>query len=291
MNLSEIKINPDSQSRRTGVFPIMTAAEYADIKYEVPYVFEISLADKRLVYFGASHSRNPEDPMFEQIETEFNTTRPDVVLVEGVHTLEERLNQIKEWFPGKSREEIINQTGEPGYALSLALQNNVDVYSPEPALRDEISDLLQKGFSQEEIFAFYFAGQVPHYQQMKTKPEFGEHIKQFLNEFKSATSWESFEFTTENFSRLSERLWGVKFNPDTTDYEDMIDPIPWKEKKDVQGVSNAISRESSYFRDTYMVQEIQKLMKTHKKMFVVFGASHAVMQEPAIRKLFDEESS
>ncbi len=46
---------------------------------------------------------------------------------------------------------------------------------------------------------------------------------------------------------------------------------------------------SSLFRDRNIVIEIAKTLETHNRIFVVYGASHAVMEEPALRKLFEEK--
>ena len=46
---------------------------------------------------------------------------------------------------------------------------------------------------------------------------------------------------------------------------------------------NRILRESSLVRDKYIVKQIQKYWKEGKDIFIVYGASHAVMQEAAIR--------
>lgn len=66
---------------------------------------------------------------------------------------------------------------------------------------------------------------------------------------------------------------------------DFVDPIPWEHNKNNQTVINQIARATSQYRDRFMVSEIAKALQTHKKIFVVFGASHAVMQEPALKEL------
>jgi len=45
----------------------------------------------------------------------------------------------------------------------------------------------------------------------------------------------------------------------------------------------------SLFRDRKIVGDIAEAFKTHKRVFVVYGSSHAVMQEPALKMLFEQE--
>lgn len=77
----------------------------------------------------------------------------------------------------------------------------------------------------------------------------------------------------------------VENDEQTLDY---VDPIPWEDKRDKQTVLNQVARATSQYRDAFMVSEIAKALETHKKIFVVFGASHAVMQEPALRELIQK---
>jgi hypothetical protein len=51
---------------------------------------------------------------------------------------------------------------------------------------------------------------------------------------------------------------------------------------------NRIGSASSLFRDRKIVSDILEAFKTHDRIFVIYGASHAVMQEPALKKAFDK---
>lgn len=48
---------------------------------------------------------------------------------------------------------------------------------------------------------------------------------------------------------------------------------------------NLMCRKSSIFRDTHIVRYIETLLRAGKNVFVVFGSTHALMQEKTIRAL------
>ena len=110
-------------------------------------------------------------------------------------------------------------------------------------------------------------------------------MKGFIGRFKESTNWKGFDYSYERAIQLGEQILGksidVENEPEALDF---IDPIPWEEKKDKQTTLNRIGEASSLFRDKKIVSDIADALKTHKRVFVVYGASHAAMQEPALRK-------
>lgn len=56
---------------------------------------------------------------------------------------------------------------------------------------------------------------------------------------------------------------------------------PTKEKS----IINKVSRTCSTFRNIHVTMEIEKLWNQGKNIFIVFGAGHLILQEPALRKL------
>ena len=61
-------------------------------------------------------------------------------------------------------------------------------------------------------------------------------------------------------------------------------PIPPEDKKLFTSI-NRINQEVTHFRDCNVVRSIVDALKTHDRLFIIFGSSHAVMQEPALRYL------
>ena len=79
--------------------------------------------------------------------------------------------------------------------------------------------------------------------------------------------------------KIHKELFGVRFNKhDKLFLRDILDPIGNK------CIVNKISLfEGSELRDTYIVKEIERFWKKGKNLFVIYGTSHAVIQEAVIR--------
>jgi len=156
------------------------------------------------------------------------------------------------------------------------------LHFPEPTNKALYNYLLARGFSREQIFVWDFLRTLTQHNQHK-------YVELFLEKFKEVTNWEDFDYSLKHAMELCEQILGrpvdIENEPNVTDF---TDPIPWEDKRNIQTVLNRISESSSVFRDRKIVSDIVEALKTHKRIFIVYGASHAVMQEPALRKLLEK---
>lgn len=265
---------------------IMTAEEYAQIRHERPYIFELKDGDKELSYFGARHSYDPENSQFSELEKVFDEVSPDIVFVEGISKVgnkKERNEKVK----STSRDEMIKNIGEPGLAIKLAVEKGIEWRSPEPSGKDLYNFCVEQGFSKDEIFAWVILHLLPQYQRGVEKSGFKNYVHRFIERFREDTNWENFDYTYENGVKIAEQIIGRQIDVENeSNAGDFVDPIPWDAKKENQTVINRVGRATSVFRDRKIVSEIIEAFNNHKKVFVVFGASHAVMQEPALKEFF-----
>ena len=264
---------------------IMTAEEYSHTEHVTPYIFKLQAGDKELRYFGSPHLRDPKNPLFGEIEAAFNEATPDIVFVEGVNIHGDK-DTFNEQMKTATQEEVIEHMGESGFTLKLGLDKGIEWISPEPTDEDLYNDLLAKGFSQDQIFTWEVFQILPQYNRLMNKQGFKQYVEGFIDDFKQSTNWEGFDYSYERAIQLGEQVLGrpidVENEPDAPDF---IDPIPWEEKKDKQTILNRISEASSLFRNRKIVSDIANALITHKRIFIVYGASHAAMQEPALRTL------
>jgi hypothetical protein len=271
---------------------LMTAEEYSKLEHSTPYLYELKGREKELLYFGAYHSRNPEDGIFKDIENKFDEVTPDLVLIEGMSNIHQKRESFEKNEMGLGddedaiRKKIIDVAGESGFALYLAIKKGIDCESPEPEDADMYNALLEQGFSKEDIFAEQIFLVLPQYHRQTEQKGFKEYTEPFIDSFKKATNWEDFDYSYEHVLEAAQRAIGKNIDVEN-DKQSLgyVDPIPWDNKKDAQTVMNKIARATSQYRDKFMVSEIARALQSYKKVFVVFGASHAVMQEPALREL------
>ena len=264
---------------------IMSAEEYSHVEHSTPYIFELKAGDTQLHYFGSPHTSDPSNPLFAEIEAAFNKANPDIVFVEGMNVRGDK-TKFNERVKSATREEAIDRMGESGLTLKLGVEKGIDWESPEPNNEDLYNDLLAKGFSKDEIFAWDVFRILPQYHRQMKREGFEKYVSGFIDRFKRTTNWENFNYSYERAIKLGEQIFGEAVDIENDQRAlDRIDPIPWNEKKEKQTILNGISEASSLFRDRKIVSDIAGALKTHKRVFVVYGASHAVMQEPALRRL------
>lgn len=265
---------------------IMTTEEYSKIEHDRPYIFELKSGSKELYYFGSPHMSDPSNPLFKEIEAAFNKANPDIVFVEGINIRGDK-TKFNERVRSTSHEEAINMMGESGLTLKLGVDKGIDWESPEPTDEDLYNDLLSKGFTKDEVFAWDVFHILPQYNRQLKHDGFKQYVSGFIDRFRKATNWENFDYSYERAIRLGEEIFGENIDVENdTKALDRVDPIPWEDKKDNQTVLNRISAVSGLFRDRKIVKDILEAFDTHDRVFVVYGASHAAMQKPAFRKAF-----
>lgn len=270
---------------------LMTFEEYAEKEHDTPYVFETEHGNKKITYFGAAHSANLESPMFEQIREKFDEIKPQMVFVEGITNLKNRKQEIIEWLRSINEAEAIRQMGETGFISKLAIKTGTNFDSPEPNPKEEIKSLENHGFSREEIFAYYAYRQQVHYFRVKEEDRnipVEEYLSKYIQNFQKNTNWKNFNYSFNHLKEIGKKIWGeqgdIKKN-----YHSRVNPVPSEVKRRNWRRVNEVAQQSSYFRDKYIIHRIEETMKKYDRLFIVYGASHAVMQEPALRRMLENK--
>lgn len=266
---------------------IMPAEHYAQMRHKVPYIFELKSGDKKLYYFGAQHTRNPQDPLLGKIETAFDAAKPQEVFVEGINVRGDKMlfqNKVR----SASRNEIVDVMGESGFTLKLAVEKGIEWRCPEPSDADVFENLLQQGFSKDAIFTWDVLQLLPQYHLQAYRDGFKKYTEKSITHFEQATNWENFDYSYEHAIELAQQILGRPLDVESeSESIDFVDPIPRTQKRQTQTILNRISAASGLTRDKKIVSDILDAFKDHDRIFVVYGASHAVMQEPAFKKAFE----
>ena len=269
-------------------YETMTFEEYAEKTHNPVYVYEIEDGQKKITYFGVKHSNQPDNQMFKEIEQKFRDANPQVVFVEGMHFSENGKQELIKEMKEADAKTVINDWGESGFAFKLAADAGVEVESPEPNFTEEVENLVELGFSKDEIFAYYVYRQANSYQRIPEKPPIEEYIGSYIERFQKDTGWKDFDYSFEHLQQIGKEIWGDRGDIEKEDAW-RTDPVPYKNKKSsLWNNVNRISQQSSYFRDRYTIHRIEETMKKHDRLFIVFGSSHAFIQERALRNLFEK---
>ena len=219
-----------------------------------PYVYRTG----DVVVYGSVHTRDPADPQLADIERRWREFKPTVALLEG------RLGFL---FPGLM--DPVEQYGEMGWTNALAKADDVTTYSWELPW-DEAATRLAEVHPPERV-ALYFVLR-PYFSSLRfgrpASPE--AQVEEYLHR----ASIPALAGTVESVADI-DRLWRRDF-PGERDWRDVSDQGP------LVGYLNDIAADSEDLRNRHLVQVIHTLLARGERVFVVCGASHAVLIEPAL---------
>lgn len=244
------------------VEPVMSFDEYTKIHHDTPYVLRITEGDLELIYYGARHSFDTADPMFDDIERRFTAMRPTIAFNEGGDP------------PALSdRDEAIRNYGDSGFLRYMAKTHGVEAQNLDLPPEHE-SRILRSKYTKPQVLLFYVVRQLGTYNNMPDPPDFDTYFDEFMQS--CGRSLEMHDASWEIVNTEFERTFGEPLIPERIG-RDYSDPVP------DENLTQRIARDSSIARDQYMVDKLVEALHRHKRVFAVMGASHVVMQEQALR--------
>ncbi|MEK7063576.1 MAG: hypothetical protein AAB955_02725, partial [Patescibacteria group bacterium] len=174
----------------------------------------------------------------------------------------------------------ILQGGGMGLSEFNAEAAGIPVVTTEPPVTYERAEL-EKLFSREEIQYNYFVRQAYQWTQMlEPREPFDVYKRRFLHYEEERSGWADFDFSLEAMLKLHREMHGKELDLTDTDFlYDLNNPVDLKTK------NSHVSRAESIIRDEYCADAIAGYIKKGTSVFVHFGGTHAVMQEPHLREL------
>lgn len=286
---------------------IMKFSEYGKLEHETPYRFHLEKGGQELDYHGVAHTMDPESPILEDVRSKFEAfaTRhsPDdsVIVIEGgLRSLE----FVKD-------EGEAAKLGEPGFLQYLAEQAGYRVISPEASEDAQAHAMKDAGFGADEIaawsllrditFAVETIGHEPSSQEMAgwyfsaAEASGADWVSELPSKDQLRSLYikepaEALKVIEDMGAVVLQRLKQVFKSSTGVDFDFSLaekydDPADFS---GVDSVFNRLAAISSETRDQEIVRAIGHEIENGQSVFVVYGASHAVMQEPAFRKLFEK---
>lgn len=177
----------------------------------------------------------------------------------------------------KDRTRSIVDGGEAQFVVHLARRDGAEVFSPEPDRLWE-ANKLAKEFGREAVAFYYFIRQIGWWHRFTEMPNLQTESDKMLELMKSAYNWEDMDFSVEKMEALHQELFGK--------------PLPWDDAQWVynvttpssdQYVMNSLARRSGELRDNYLLDQIITYWRAGRSPFLIFGSSHAICLEPALK--------
>jgi len=234
------------------------------------HFFRVGSADQWLFYAGFRHSADPANPDFAALEDfwrEFLAACPPsrrLVLVEGEVRLVE-----------SDRGRAIGEGGEGGLVAFLANRDGIpDLLSAEPEPAKLVAEHLKR-FPRGLVAYAYYARLVPVWHRFAARTSFPEFAAK-----SPALQVADLNWSRPTVERLHREMFGRAFDERDRDFFARItDPAS------SSTVINLILREDSRHRDLHMLRTLATAWQAGKHIFVVSGASHAIMQRRAVEML------
>lgn len=227
-----------------------------------PYILEIETPDAgALLYYGASHARDPKHPQIADITERWDAFRPTVALYEG----------RSRGFPYGALIEPFAGLPEPALVHKLARRDDVPLYSLEPAYEDEVAELLNT-YSPEQVALYFFL-------RVYTSEAGGEAKEGLaLDLLGKRTDVDGLRGSLVTL-RDVDRVW-------KRDFSDQVD---WRVLQGEPGYLADISTDSRRIRGEHMVKILIDLVQNGERAFAVVGSGHVIRQEWNLREVFGLE--
>lgn len=245
---------------------VRSYGEYAQIEHATPYVLEFTGRRGALLFFGAAHTYDPADPQVARIVGLWANFRPTIAFNEGGDPPTE-----------SSLAAAVSQHGESGLVRFLAGRDGVPAASVEPPLREQARALRAAGFEGEQILLFFALRQVPQHAARTGTPMQEARLQEVLRYFMRETGIAEPATPAALAAVCARRLPSLRHWSEAP--QAWFDPVFERPPM----FTNEIARRTSDLRDAWAASLLAARASRGERVFAVMGASHVVVQEPALR--------
>ncbi|MCY1066392.1 hypothetical protein OV090_16550 [Nannocystis sp. RBIL2] len=245
---------------------ILSHEEYAHVEHDTPYVLRFARGRGALLFFGAAHIYDRGDAQVARIVALWAEFRPTLAFNEGGDPQVEA-----------SLVTAAARFGESGVVRFLARRDGVPAASIEPSMRAQVEGLHASGFTDEQILVFFVLRQMPQHRARTGVPMDEARLAEVLRHFHEATGITT-PATADELAAACVRL---------------LPPLPhWSEAPAAwfdpvfsapPAFTNVANGRVSQVRDAWTVELLADRVRRGERVFATMGASHVVMQEPALR--------
>jgi hypothetical protein len=223
-----------------------------------PYLLAAETADDgALLYYGARHSRDADDPQLEDLRRHWDSFAPTVALCEG------RQNRhfygfLVEPFAGLP---------EPTLVHKLARADDVRLVSLEPEYADEVAVLLRR-FPAEKVALYFFLRVYLSEADGEADEDLARHL------LAKRTDVDGLRDALPDLNAV-DTVWRRDY-PDEPDWRVATAEPP-------AGWLAEVSDASRTARGEHMVRVLLDLLENGERVFAVVGSGHVIRQEWALR--------
>lgn len=236
----------------------------------------------RLVFLGATHAEAIDSLTFRMINDAYASFDIDAVIVEGSpRSRGPNSQRLIQWVAAQPQRDGRQDGGEIVPAIRGALAEGATVWGGEPDDAQIRDSLASQGVSSEDVLGFYTLRSVPQWQREQKIASADDARTRTLIDAELAHNRErlglpatilpSYAAWAEWYERTNGRAFGSGFELEETG------PLA-----DGRYRSNKIAAAISRSRDGFLIDAIAERLNAGESVLVVFGASHLLIQRPAL---------
>jgi len=254
---------------------LLTEEQFLERSINSPYCFKLEKNNQFLYYFGANHSNDPEDKqnsLLREFFQEFSlisNNREKIVFIESLPIANDC----------SSEREMIIKHGERGLISFLAKEKNIRCLNIDQTFSEEAIELIKK-FELGYVFYYYFVRNVRSWLKKYRNKTFDEILIMSIEDCHKKIGELSKGFDLNLVKKVHFEIFGKELDSSEICNIERA-PVPIYE----DSIINEIARKSSRLRDENLLRNIEKEWVIGNDVFVVYGFSHSVKEEPVLREL------
>lgn len=244
--------------------------------FTFPYT-DLVNGKKHLIFFGASHTRDLEHPQFLQIENAFRKMKPEIAFNEG--------GQIPETLSYPTLDSAVRGNGETGLLKYLCDVSGIKMMNGDMEDIQEFAEL-QKTIPKDQIYLYmaierYLNGyKKGYFPSISLEEGWNTKFIPYLrrSDFKLTPEEESLDSLKKIYKHYLQKDFSIDSLMEVQEYYLIND-----------GLLGDVGRATKIARDQALLQKIDNALDQYDKVFVVFGGSHRVAVEPALKQIIDKK--
>lgn len=256
----------------------------------LPYLKIYLGCGKTLIYVAANHTNDAESATYKMVQSAFENHAINFAVVEGFPSAY-GINDAQIVDFAKSVQGSASDA-EAYLAIRLAVESGAVFQGGEPSESDILRSIDDIEISPVDLVGFYILRQIPQLIRENkltsvADPRLGAEIKILVDNFVSQTSVDRSSLSAVD-SVKAFKLWYEAINK--MSLEDNFkeqDPWPSTAINDPRP-TNFLSDKVGDIRDQHIISVINEALQNHRIVLVVYGGSHHVIQEPALKAALTE---
>lgn len=247
-----------------------------------PYVVDFEQGSKALTFLAVDHSNEAASPSLRLVEGVMDARRYSAVVLEGIPR---SLGVNPPGFLSRAEKDGLNgffHEGERSIAVRMAAKKAVPFVGGEPDEELIKANVLNAGFTVDDLFCFYVLRQVPLWRRDGTLTRGGfeeaylEHAPLIGRRLGYA---EGTEPALEAFHKWYQARLGRPFRPRDVSQE-TVAPF-------TAGAlyTQRLSAVTTRVRDEHIVRVVEEMLNRYGRVLMVYGSNHYPMQQLALESM------